>query len=114
MDPKWHYEIEDNLLSSHYTVKWWVKFSSDRIIKFINEELPQGNKLKKKEEKSSTSKSSIESILEGKSTKELAELAACQSGQPTECIYIYIYIYIHVCVLLFLYSSDAFCLYKYI
>jgi hypothetical protein len=32
--------------------------------------------LKKREEKPSTSKSSIESILEEKSTKELAELAA--------------------------------------
>ena len=61
-------------MARHFLVKWWDKFSVERIIKFINEEFPKKLHLQEKE-KHSSSKSSIESILEGKSSKELTEIA---------------------------------------
>ncbi len=71
---KWQYKNDGDILARHFLVKWWDKFSVERIIKFINEEFPKKLHLQEKE-KHSSSKSSIESILEGKSSKELTEIA---------------------------------------
>ena len=71
---KWQYVIKGNIFWRQYSVKWWNGFSEERIIKFVDEEFPQKNKLEI--DKPSSSKASIESILEGRSTTELAELAA--------------------------------------
>jgi hypothetical protein len=69
---KWHYVIEDNILSWHFSVKWWNKFSEERITCFVDKEFPK--KLKNKNEIPSSSKSSIDTILNGKSIKDLAEI----------------------------------------
>ena len=69
---KWNYVIEDNILSRHYLIKWWNKFDEDKIVGFVNKEFPK--KLKNKDEKPYSSKSSIDTILDGKSIKDLAEI----------------------------------------
>ena len=70
---KWYYKIEENVLVRHFAIKWYGKFSVTRIIGFVDSEFPL-TKTKKLEEKPSSSKISVESILVGKSIKDLAEI----------------------------------------
>jgi hypothetical protein len=70
---KWHYELHNDLVSRHFSVKWWDKFKHDQIISQVNAEFPLAKANLQKPTKSSTSVSSLP--IEGKYKAELKELA---------------------------------------
>jgi hypothetical protein len=70
---KWHYDLNNDLVSRHFSIKWWDKFKHDRIISQVNVEFPLARAKLQKPTESSTSISSLP--VEGKSRAELKELA---------------------------------------
>jgi hypothetical protein len=65
---KWHYQIKDNVLIRSYAVKWFDKYDRDRIIGFVYDEFPV-KPVEELEDKPSSSGSSIQDLLKGKSPR---------------------------------------------
>jgi hypothetical protein len=70
---KWHYQIKDHILIRSYVVKWFDKYDRDRIINFVYDEFSI-EILKELEDKPSSSTSSIQDMLKGKTPEELAKI----------------------------------------
>jgi hypothetical protein len=76
---KWHYELHNDLVSRHFSIKWWDKFKHDQIISQVNAGFPLAKANLQKPTKSGISVSSLP--IEGKSRAELKEQLMIQISQ---------------------------------
>ena len=74
MSPGLLNQIEDNVLMRSSAVKWFDKFNRNRIFNFVYNEFSI-KQVKKIEDKPSSSNSSVNDFLKGKSSEELVEIA---------------------------------------
>jgi hypothetical protein len=77
---KWHYEVNSDVVTRRFSVKWWEKFNHDRIISQVNSEFPLVNLELPKPSRLNTFASSSLSI-EGRSKSKLKELATQFKGR---------------------------------
>jgi hypothetical protein len=71
---KWNYEVNSDVVTRRFSVKWWEKFNHDRIISQVNSEFPLVNlELPKPSRLNTFASSSLP--IEGRSKSKLKELA---------------------------------------